>query len=425
MYYKVQHYAIFKANLFFMQTTTTDDIDLLVLSEDEKLNVEKLQGIYKDVTYVQAMRGFYDGCKIGKKFLAVLSVILALGTPLLFAEKMPSISAIVFFIGVCILVGIEFAKEKTLKNMNKIRIVNKKKKVQIPTKRLYLAFITLMCFDVSFGFFGSSHIVDTLMPVQGIVETSSLDTVFAKREALDTMQLYNSKASFVAKAAEIHTKNHWQGVTVKDARAAQLEMEVRAAKVQDSILSVLAVISADKRIAVNELKAKNEAIFKKHTSFCYGLGWVAAIIATLINLFLVVLSKWGADFDEKVLQDAKARMDILAQGQIVKGTDIHTPANTLPLPSKNAKGKREKVFSSANLAPTMQFKQGEPSTNSLEPKEGDILPPNGKGVHRIWIEVNGVLDARTKGQLGTLKAAQGNKESERAKYIQELINKLP
>ena len=95
------------------------------------------------------------------------------------------------------------------------------------------------------------------------------------------------------------------------------------------------------------------------------------------------------------------------------------------MPSKNAKGKREKVFSSANIAPTMQFKQGEPLTNSNEPKEGDILPPVGRGVHRIWIAVNGVLDARTKGQLGTLRDAQGNKESERAKYIQELINKLP
>lgn len=306
-----------------MKTTTIDEIDLLVLSEDEKLNLEKLQEVYKDVTYVQAMRGFYDGCKRWKKYLAGLSVILALGTPVLLAEKMPEIALIVFTVLVAVLVGIEYTKERVLVNMNKIRIVNKKKKVRIPTKRLYLAFFTLMCLDVCFGFFGSSHIVNRFLPVKGVVEISSLDTVFAKREAMDTMQLFNSKASFIAKAAEIHEKNQWLGVTVKDARQAQLDMENRAAKVQDSILAVLSVIGAEKRQAASELKAKNEAIIKEHNLFCYGLGWIVAIAATLLNFFLVVLSAWGADFDEKVLQDAKARKELLEKAnQTPNGSNL-------------------------------------------------------------------------------------------------------
>lgn len=190
--------------------------------------------------------------------------------------------------------------------------------------------------------------------------------------------------------------------------------------------SLLVARNAEKEAAINLIVAKNDAEIQKHKDWCVSFG---SFLAWLFIGFEVLLypAKWYCkDHEKKEVIEADTKVKALeAKGQSVKGADVHTPTNTTPLPSKNVKGKREKVFNSPNLAPSMQFKQGESTTNSLEPKEGDILPPNGKGVARVWIMVNGVLDARTKGQLGTLKAAQGNKESERAKYIQELINKLP
>lgn len=224
-------------------------------------------------------------------------------------------------------------------------------------------------------------------------------------------------------ARAIHKASSWNGKLDMNSQTkyenALSNKNAATAKKTDVILAR----NAEKEAAINMAISKNEAAIKKHSDWCYSFGGWLAFGLVLIELCLYP-SKWFCE-TYKRLEVIEADKKAAAKGQRVKDSDIHTPANTQPLPSKVVKGKRAKVFNSSNIVPTMQFKQGESTTSNLEPKEGDILQPQGKGVARVWIMVNGVLDARTKGQLGTLKAAQGNNESERAKYIQELINKLP
>jgi hypothetical protein len=268
--------------------------------------------------------------------------------------------------------------------------------------------------------------LEYLTKTPALASVDSVSLRFDSLLAADMVIIAKEIETHSSTAKAIHKASSWQGKLDMNSQTkyenALGNKNQATAKKTDIVLAR----NAEKEAAINLVVAKNDAEIQKHKDWCVSFG---SFLAWLFIGFEVLLypAKWYCkDHEKKEVIEADTKVKALAtKGQSVKGADIHTPTNTTPLPSKNVKGKREKVFNSPNIAPSMQFKQGESTTNSIEPKEGDILPPNGKGVARVWIMVNGVLDARTKGQLGTLKAAQGNKESERAKYIQELINKLP
>lgn len=186
--------------------------------------------------------------------------------------------------------------------------------------------------------------------------------------------------------------------------------------------------NALKESEINKAKDKNEAIIKGHLAWCAKIGGFIALVLIILEIALFPSTWYCSNYEKKEVIEADKKKAI-AKGQSVSPStnsqNTQTSTNAAALPQKSTKGKRQKVFNSPNLAPTMQIKQGKPTTSNIEPKEGDILPPQGKGVHRVLIEVNGKLDARTRGELRTLKAAQGNPESDRAKFIQSLIDKLP
>lgn len=258
---------------------------------------------------------------------------------------------------------------------------------------------------------------------------ASVDSVGLRYDSLlaaDLVVIAKEIETHGTTAKAIHKASSWNGKLDMNSQTkyenALSNKNQAAVKKTDIVLAR----NAEKEAAIKMVITKNDATIQNHKDWCASFGSFLAWIFIAFEVLLYPAKWYCKDHEKKEVIEADTKVKALeAKGQSVKDTDIHTPANTQPLPSKVVKGKRAKVFNSSNIVPTMQFKQGESTTSNLEPKEGDILPPQGKGVARVWIMVNGVLDARTKGQLGTLKAAQGNNESERAKYIQELINKLP
>jgi hypothetical protein len=409
--------------------TANDKIDILALTKTQEEQQRKLDAKYKDMTHCEALDGFYWWCKQFILFLQGLSICLGMGFPLMLADRMPSVSALVFSLGFIFIVVLEAAKGWTMDEINRLRIINIPKAVKIPMKRFLFAAVVLFGLNVAIGFWSSPFIVEILVEPKGIVSIAGIDSIYTAKKEAEKVRFDSLTKKFETTALQLAIMHARKDGTIHSAGAkSQATMVNRAATQTDSLTAALSFLNREHSTKVQAAENTNAETMKEHKAFCNSFSFWAALGAGVIEFFLTILAYWIADFDHKKRTENKARLEGIeanAKGQSVKGTDIHTPLNTPPLPQKNTKGKREKVFSSANLAPTMQFKQGEPTTNSHEPKEGDILPPVGRGVHRALIEVSGKLDARTKGQLRTLKSAQGNDKSERSVFIQTLIDKLP
>lgn len=268
----------------------------------------------------------------------------------------------------------------------------------------------------------------TKAPVLASVDSVSLR--FDSLIAADMVILAKADSANSIISKEIKRTASYRGKLDSASRKAfQAVSTVRAVGLEKQS-ALLVARNAEKEAAIKMVIAKNDTAIQNHKDWCASFGSFLAWIFIAFEVLLYPAKWYCKDHEKKEVIEADAKVKALtAQGQSVSPStnsqNTQTSTNAAPLPTKKVKGKRVNVFNSPNLAPTMQFKQGESTTSNLEPKEGDILPPQGKGVHRVWLDVGGKRVARTKGELGTLKAAQGNQESERAKYLQSLIDKLP
>jgi hypothetical protein len=405
-----------------MATTTHHDINEAVSLEFNAKRIEKLIRKQQPKTELERTRGFYNFALGLAVVCEVIDAIATFTGIIHFSNSYINKEAfwLLFFIG-GVIIYLGYEKHKTLDTYHSQRLDDGHvPNVTYVFLALFFVVSALATYNVT------TPAVEFIAAKPILVDVDSVGIRHDSLLAADLLVIAKEVQTYDTAATSIFTAAEWKGRINKKSRTNYETALTNKSEATSKKTDVTLARNALKEVAINEAKAKNEKTIKAHKDWCANLGFYIALILIAFEIALLPSKKYTKDFEKKEVIEAKKKAEaLLAQGQSVKGTDIHTPTNTPPLPSKNAKGKREKVFSSPNLAPTMQFKQGEPSTNSHEPKEGDILPPVGRGVHRALIEVNGKLDARTKGQLRTLKSAQGNDESERSVFIQTLIDKLP
>lgn len=402
-----------------MATTTHHDINNATLLQFNKDRIESLRAKQQPKTKIDRQKPFFYTLLVVAFLCEALDAVLTFSGIIHFASTKLSENGFLIFalIGVGV-VALSVMKHLTMDVFHAQRLDDKH--VPIST---YILMVIFFAVSALATYNVTPAALDYMTEKPELLNVDSVGLRYDSLLAADLVVIAKEIETHGTTAKAIHKASNWKGKLDLNSQTkyenALGNKNAATAKKTDVILAR----NQEKETAINMAISKNDAAIKKHSDWCYSFGGWLAFGLVLIELCLYP-SKWFCE-TYKRLEVIEADKKAMAQGQSVKGTDIHTPLNTPPLPQKNAKGKREKVLNSPNLAPTMQFKQGEPSTNSHEPKEGDILPPNGKGVARVWIMVNGVLDARTKGQLGTLRKAQGNDESERSVFIQTLINKLP
>jgi hypothetical protein len=399
--------------------TTHHDINQAVLLEYNQKRIDKLERKQQPKTQIDRQRSFYYLLLVVAVVCELVDCILTFSGIIHFSSERLSDKGFILFgvIGFAVVLLSVF-KHKTMDIFHAQRLDD-----EFVPKSTYAFMLAFFVISAAATYNVTPAALEYLTKTPALASVDSVSLRFDSLLAADMVVIAKEIETHSATAKAIHKASNWKG---KLDFNSQTKYENALGNKNEATARKTAIVLdryAEKETAINLVQSKNDSIIQKHKDWCVNFGFWLSIAFVLVE-FILYPAKWFCENYER-LEVIEAKAKEAAKGQSVKGSDIHTPTNTPPLPSKNAKGKRLNVFSSPNLAPSMQFKQGEPTTNSLQPKEGDILPPNGKWVARAWIVVNGKLDARTKGQLGTLRDAQGNKKSDRAIFIQTLIDKLP
>ena len=412
-----------------------DKIDALVVSDSEQYRINKLREVYKDVTHVQALSSFYRGCEISKIALQLTSILLGIGFAMSIADKMPSIEILAFILGIAGLICLEYSKGYVVKEIAKTRIINRAKAIPIPMGRYYFAALTLTIANVCVGFWGSPYIVDGLVECKGLENIASIDSIFEAKRIEQTEYFTRAKKDFESQAYEVYKANLKQDSTLHTSgRKHHADLKSKAATQTDSLTSSLSFIKYEHSLKVKLAEAKNNITLGKHQNWCNGFSWIAAIIATIIEFWLIVLAFWCADFDKQRLIDADSREKLLAESKELQG-DLLKQSERISLESKikdeKIKEKDEKdeiLDENKNIKDVKTPKQKAKSNDNelVMPmgfhKEGDVIKSKRKNGNRVVVEVGGVLSARTIGQMRTL--IDGQVTSDRIKHLEKIKNKL-
>jgi len=407
--------------------TTHHDINEAVSLEFDAKRIEKLRRKQQPKTELERTRPFYNfafgwafGCEV-IDFIASFTGILHFSNSYISKEAF----WLLFFIG-GLVTYIGYKKHQTLDTYHAQRLDDG----HVPNVTyVFLAIFFLVSAAATYNI--TTPAVEFIAPKPILLDVDSVGIRHDSLLAADLLVMAKSDSLTGAISKEIKRTASYRGKLDSASRKAFQAVSTVRANGLEKKSSLQIARNAQKEAAINKASLQNENTIKNHKDWCAKLGFYIALLLIAFEITLLPSKKYAKDFEKKEVIEADKKKAIAkaSQGQSVSPStnsqNTQTPTNAATLPTKKVKGKRVNVFNSPNLAPTIQFKQGESTTWNLEPKEGDILPPQGKGVHRAFIEVNGKLDARTKGQLRTLKSAQGNDESDRAKYIQSLIDKLP
>lgn len=409
-----------------MATTTHHDINEAVSLEFNAKRIEKLIRKQQPKTELERTRGFYNFALGLAVVCEVIDAIATFTGIIHFSNSYISKEAfwLLFFIGMVILY-LGYKKHQALDTYHAQRLDDG----HVPNVTyvfliLFFAVSALATYNVT------TPAVEFIAAKPVLLDVDSVGIRHDSLLAADLLVIAKEVQTYDTAATSIFTAAEWKGRINKKSRTSYETALNNKSEATSKKTDVTLARNALKEVAIIEAKAKNEKTIKAHKEWCYNLGFYIALVLIAFEIALLPSKKYTKDFEKKEVIEAKKKADAAAaQGQSVSPStnsqNTQTTTNAASLPTKKVKGKRVNVFNNPNLAPTMQFQQGTSTTLNLEPKEGDILPPVGRGVHRALIEVNGKLDARTKGQLRTLKSSQGNDKSERSIFIQTLIDKLP
>lgn len=406
--------------------TEKDKINKQQREEQEAKEKEALEAKYQDMTHCEALNGFYWWCRVAKYFFGGLSVLFGIGLPLMMAHKMPSVSGIVFTIFLVILIVMESSKGWVMDRINTIRIINREKSEKIPMKRFLLAACFLFAVNVAISFFSSPFIVDTLIEPSGLNDIALIDTIYAHKEQEQRERFEAAKKEFQAQADTIRVLNTKANGTLKSAVVrTHAEMTKGAIRQLDSLTATLSALKREHSNRVSIAESENKEIMKKHTAFCDSFSWWSALAACIIEVLLVTLAWWIADFDYKKLGELKVKAQGQPQSTLVQTT---TQSNSTSTPSKvQSKGRARHTINKAPLTtPTpqrsMQIVTGQKV--DIEPKEGDIVKEEGKR-DRVLVDIKGKgLVPKTEGELGTLISAQGKNMTPRKEHLINLLKKF-
>jgi hypothetical protein len=404
-----------------METTTIDRIEELTTLEYDKKENDKLNKKYKPRTTVEALQGFYNWSKQIINLSQALSVLLGSGIAVMFYQKMPSIGWLLVLLSFGFLAVVEALKRFTVTKANEIRIVNNNQDKAINNRTYNISSFALVVMSMGISYVGTPYVISFFASHGELTDLETIALTFEQQENKHSSFWNELSKGAQAKADSIHENNNWLGVTVKSARPAQLAMEVKASSYLDSLNSKLAFIAAQNHKAVQDAIIANNTIIEEHKAWCYGFSWIGCMAAILIDLLVLGLCRWNANFDERKIKENAAKDRITKEQNEVKGS-ASTDTNTLEVKDtpkveetpKDKEGHKAKDIEKQEVRPITLGKQ--------EPKEGDIEKGEGKKRDRVLVEVAGNLRPMTFGQINTLIAGQST--SERIQHLENLKNKL-
>lgn len=404
-----------------METTTIDRIEELTTLEYDKKENDKLNKKYKPRTTVEALQGFYNWSKQIINLSQALSVLLASGIAVMFYQKMPSIGWLLVLLSFGFLAVIEALKRFTVTKANEIRIVNNNQDKAINNRTYNISSFALVVMSMGISYVGTPYVISFFASHGELTDLEAINLTFEQKAKESSTYWEGLKVDALDKAKQIHNENSWQGKTSREARTPKLAMEVKASAMIDSLNSNLAVLAAQRNKALDSANNANNATIEEHKAWCNSFSWIGCMAAILIDLLVLGLCRWNANFDERKIKENAAKDRITKEQNEVKGS-ASTDTNTL------------EVKDTPKVEETPKDKEGhkakdidkQPSTSigftSKEPKEGDIEKGKGKKRDRVLVEVAGNLRPMTFGQINTLIAGQST--SERIQHLENLKNKL-
>ena len=404
-----------------METTTIDRIEELTTLEYDKKENDKLNKKYKPRTTVEALQGFYNWSKQIINLSQALSVLLGSGIAVMFYQKMPSIGWLLVLLSFGFLAVIEALKRFTVTKANEIRIVNNNQDKAINNRTYNISSFALVVMSMGISYVGTPYVISFFASHGELTDLEAINLTFEQKAKESSTYWEGLKVDALDKAKQIHNENSWQGKTSREARTPKLAMEVKASAMIDSLNSNLAVLAAQRNKALDSANNANNATIEEHKAWCNSFSWIGCMAAILIDLLVLGLCRWNANFDERKIKENAAKDRITKEQNEVKGS-ASTDSNTI------------EVKDMPKVEETPKDKEGhkakdidkQPSTSigftSKEPKEGDIEKGEGKKRDRVLVEVAGNLRPMTFGQINTLIAGQST--SERIQHLENLKNKL-
>ena len=404
-----------------METTTIDRIEELTTLEYDKKENDKLNKKYKPRTTVEALQGFYNWSKQIINLSQALSVLLGSGIAVMFYQKMPSIGWLLVLLSFGFLAVIEALKRFTVTKANEIRIVNNNQDKAINNRTYNISSFALVVMSMGISYVGTPYVISFFASHGELTDLEAINLTFEQKAKESSTYWEGLKVDALDKAKQIHNENSWQGKTSREARTPKLAMEVKASAMVDSLNSNLAVLAAQRNKALDSANNANNATIEEHKAWCNSFSWIGCMAAILIDLLVLGLCRWNANFDERKIKENAAKDRITKEQNEVKGS-ASTDSNNIEVKDMPKVEETPKAEGNAKANDTENQPSAPIGFTSKEPKEGDIEKGEGKKRDRVLVEVAGNLRPMTFGQINTLIAGQST--SERIQHLENLKNKL-
>ena len=380
-----------------MENTTDilDDLVNLDFNEDEQ-NI--LDEKFKPQTQVDINEPFYKGSKIGTYIVQSLSVILGFGICIHMTEKFPDIKEFIFIGCLSLLVLWELAKRKVLKEFERIRIINKYKKVKLKRTPYLFGSIVFVGGSMVIGFFGAEHVIQKYSSHQPLQVISQIKESFESQIEEVKEEFGAASLNAFAMANRLHNESNWKGTTSKDVRNEKATLIVLGAKTDSLKLDAVQELESDMNETIFEAEKENKEVLQDHLSWCSSFGWYASLLNVLCDIILFFLLRWCFNHEDSKRKLNKKKKELQEQEPKKK-----QPKKKI----KNDFQEQEQEYS--------------------EQEEGSWTTKNGKKAILVRMtkgKNKGNLVAKTKEDIKTNLSSQSNKKSERTKYFQELLSKF-
>jgi len=399
----------------------TDQIEQNVAIQFDELQHEKLLLKYKDLTHVTAYEGFYKGVRYVGHIAQVFSLILAVGFPILMAQKFPSLQFPIFCLFLSLLAMLEIGKHGLLSKLNAVRIVNKNSQFPVSLKHYIVGAIFLFGLSVGTSYMGSETVVTALTEHRELEDLATISASFDTMETDKKAYWSGLVALYDNKAKEIHSQNSWKGRTSRDARGAKLGAETQSLSAQQNLSDALLLVEADRSLAVNSATNRNKNIVAEHQIWCKSFSNFAALLAFVLDFLLIVLLAWHSDFDYRKIKENESRKSLILEGQ-------KAPVLNSFIQEGATKGKESVFLAKEEEKETLKSAVKQPVTNmqiktSLGLKQGDVIEAEGRRSKRIAVELSdGSVVLRTEGELRNLiKGNSKGGDMTRANELTELL----
>lgn len=372
-------------------TDVLDDMTNLEFNEAEQA---KLNEKFRPRTQSEINEPFYKASLLTRNIGQFLSVLLAIGLPIMVAERFSNYYVFAFGLFLGLVVLWEIGKRLSIDKQNEIRVINRKKKVPLSAKPYKVASFFLVFGSMSFSFFGAPHVIEQLSSHKPLAIIDSVRMSF--NDQIDQIKEEYTSTAFLAfgKADTLHRNNSWKGKTSRSVRDEKAKLELLGAQLEAEKMTSIKELERDKNLAVAQTLKANQDIIIEHKDWCRGFGWFACAAAILLDILVIFLSIFIANHEERkrVENESKRKLQEKQQEEV-------------------------KDF-------VKQVVKDKEQDNDFKPKDGDIQTFAGQKKNRIFIPLSdGSLKDYNEGQLKNLiKGSSEKRAAELQPYLEKLQN---